>query len=101
MPNNGSGRNAVGVEFLGGEYDAHCTWKAADNRRFRYIRGLLDRVLHLGSDGTQLIAVVMLTPKGQGQDWDIIDRTSLDDRLRNSRRHPVEVRVELAIDLDQ
>ena len=64
-------------------------------------RDLRDVVLHLIRDGAKLIAVVMLAPQRHGQNRHIVDRASLDERLRNSRRHAVEVRVELAIDLDQ
>ena len=49
----------------------------------------------------QLKAVVMLAPHRQSEDRDIIDGTSLDQRLRHSRRHAIEIRVKLAVDLDQ
>jgi hypothetical protein len=58
-------------------------------------------VLHLSRDGAKLIAVVVLAPQRQGQDRDIVDGAGLDERLRDSRRHAIEVRVELAVDLDQ
>ncbi len=58
-------------------------------------------VLHLGGDGAKLIAVVVLAPQRQRQDRHIVNGAGLDERLRDSRRHAVEVRVELAVDLDQ
>ena len=68
---------------------------------FRDVGNLLDVVLNLIGDGAQLVAVVVLAPQRHGQDRHIVDGARLDDRLRNSRRHAIEVRVELAVDLDQ
>ena len=62
---------------------------------------LRDVVLHLRGDRAQLIAVIMLAPQRHRQNGNIVDGARLDQRLRNSRRHTIEVRVELAIDLDQ
>src|SRR6266581_2282185 len=101
MPGNGHGRNAVGIELTGAEHHTHRSRKAANNSRFRYIGNLLEVLLHFGCDRAKLVAVVMLAPQCQSKDRDVIDGAGLDERLRDSRGHAIEGRVELAIDLDE
>src|ERR1035437_42400 len=101
MTNNGQWRQTVGAELLGAQHYAHCSRKSADDVCFRDIRDLPDVVLHLSGDSAKLKAVVMAAPQSQGQDWNIVDGAGLDERLRDSRWYAVEIRVELAVDLDQ
>jgi len=54
---------------------------------------------NLVRDRAQLIAVIVLAHSVMGQDRHIVDGAGFDQRLRNSRRHVIEVRVELAVDL--
>ena len=98
---NGQRRQAVGVQLIGAEHDAHRARQPADDLRLRHIGDLLDIVLHLAGDGAKLVAVVVRAPQGQREDGNIVDRARLDDGLRNSGRHAVEVRIELAVDLDE
>ena len=101
MSDDGHGRDAVGIELRGAELHAHGSRKSADNCCLRYVRDLLEVVLHLRRDGSKLIAVVVLAPQRESKNRNVVDRTRLNERLRDSRWHPIEVRVELAIDLDK
>ena len=71
----------------------------ADDRGFGNVVQLLERVFQFSRDAPQLVSVVVLAPQRQSQDRHVINRAHLDDRLRDSRRDAVEVRVELVVGL--
>ena len=57
-------------------------------------------MVQLRRDSPQLVGVVILAPKRQGQDGHIVDRARLDDRLRDALRNAVKIRVKLVVRLD-
>jgi len=77
-----------------GSRSAPIRWVVSDNVH------LLDVVFASRRNGAKLIAVVVLAHNVQRQESGIVDGAALRS-LRDSRQHMVEVRVELAVDLDQ
>ncbi len=98
---NGERRLSICIQLGGIEHHPHGAWKPTDDGTLRDVGNLLQIVLNLVGDGAQLVAVVVLAPQGQRENRHIVDGTRLDDRLRHARRNLIEVRIELAVDLDE
>ena len=91
---------AIGGQPLRIQNHSYLAGLPSDDRGFRNIIQLLERVFQFTRDAAQMVRVVVFAPERERHDGDIIDRAALDNRLRNSRRDAIEVGVELVVGLD-
>jgi len=94
------GRQAVGGEPVRVEHHPDLAALAADDGGRRHVGGLLDGIVHLGGDATQVEVAVALAPERQRQDGHVVDGARLDERLGGARRDEVEIGVHLLVELD-
>ena len=93
------GRQTVGSKPLCIEDHTDLAGLPADDRRFRDVVELLERVFQFARISPQTIGVIVLSPKRQGHDGDVVDGADLDDRLRDAGRDAIKIRVELVVGL--
>ena len=100
LRHNSAGRESIGREPLRIEHHAHLARLPADDRGLGNVVQLLQRIFELGCDPPQLVCVVILAPERERENRHVVDRSHLDNRLRNSLRNAVKVRIQLVVGLD-
>ena len=92
-------RKPVGCQALCVEHHSHLPRLPADDPGLGNVVELLQRVFQFPRDSAETVRIVVLPPKGQRHDGHVIDRTDLDDRLRDAGWDSVEVGVKLVVGL--
>ena len=78
LHDDGAGCKPVCRKPLSVEHDAQLPRLPADNRGFGNIVQLLQRMFELRRDSPQLVRIVVLAPKRQGEDRHIVNRAHFD-----------------------
>src|SRR5579859_3024572 len=100
LPDHGTRSQSVSGEALRVQHNTQLAWLPADDRCFGNVVQLFKRMFQFSRNKPQLVGVVVVAPKRQSKNRYIINRAHLDNRLRDSLRDAVEVRIELVIGLN-
>ncbi len=73
----------------------------ADDRCLRDLRQRFDGILNLHRQLAERCMVIPGTVEGEGQNRHVVDRPRLDKRRHDSKRHAIEIGLELLVQPDQ